>query len=65
MAAPTPNTRIAAHAAVGLAATAAAAKAFGRRGGPVALMTGLFVAFLHKELDAPVARAMAALGIRL
>lgn len=65
MAAPTPSTRVAAHIVVGLAATAAAAKAFGRRGGPAALMTGLFVAFLHKELDAPVARALAELGIRL
>jgi hypothetical protein len=25
----------------------------------------VFVAFLHKELDAPVVRAMAGLGIRL
>jgi hypothetical protein len=54
-----------AHAAVGIAATAVAAKAFGRRGGPAALMTGLVVAFLHKEFDAPVAQILAGLGIRL
>ena len=65
MAAPTPSTRMVAHAAVGIAATAAAAKAFGRRGGPAALITGLVVALLHKELDAPVAQILADLGIRL
>ncbi len=42
MAAPTPSTRVAAHIVVGLAATAAAAKAFGRHGGPAALITGLW-----------------------
>jgi hypothetical protein len=65
MAAPTPSTRTAAHIVVGLAATAAAAKAFGRRGGPAALVTGILAAFFHEKLDAPVAQAMAGLGIRL
>ena len=64
MAAPTPNTRMVAHAAVGIAGGIAAKKILGT-GGVLVFLAGLaFVIMLHEALDAPVAKAMATAGLQ-
>jgi hypothetical protein len=64
MAAPTPNTRAVAHAAVGLAGGLAAKKIFGT-GGVIVFLAGLaFVILFHEALDAPVAKVMAGIGFQ-
>jgi hypothetical protein len=64
MAAPTPNTRVVAHAAVGIAGGLAAKKIFGT-GGVIVFLAGLaLVILLHEALDAPVAKAFAGIGLQ-
>lgn len=65
MAAPTPNTRMIAHTAVGIAGGIVAKKTLGT-GGVLIFLAGLtLVIMLHEALDAPVARAMATAGLQL
>ena len=62
LATPTPSTRAVAHVVVGLAAAIAAKKLFGTGGGVVAGF--VLGALFHEMLDAPVARAMANVGLQ-
>lgn len=64
MAAPTPNTRMVAHAAVGIVGGVAAKKILGTGGFFVFLAGFVLVIMLHEALDAPVARAMTAAGLQ-
>jgi hypothetical protein len=62
---PTTNTRIVAHAAVGVAATIASRKLLRTGGGYVLVAAFLVGVILHEILDAPVAQFMASLGLQL
>lgn len=64
MAVPTPETRIVAHAAVGVVGGLAAKKLIGTGGFLVFLAGFAFVVFLHEALDAPLAQAMAGIGLQ-
>jgi len=64
MAVPTPNTRLVAHGAVGIAGGAVAVKFFGKTG-LIAFIAGfVLVAWLHAQFDAPLAKGMAAVGLQ-
>lgn len=65
MAAPTKATKTVAHGAVGLVGGMIANSLFGRTGGAAFLAGFLLLAFLHAELDAPLAKAMAGAGVQL
>ncbi len=64
MAYPTPTTRYVAHVAVGAAAAYAVPKLLGKSGAVAALASFLLVAWLHAQLDAPVAKVMVAAGLQ-
>ena len=65
MAQPTSNTRTAAHIAVGFLGGCVTNKMLGRGGGLLAFLVGaVIVAYLHAELDAPVAKGMASIGLQ-
>ncbi len=64
MAAPTPNTRAVARATVGIAGGLAAKAIFGAGGVPVFLAGSALVTILHEALDAPLAKAMADVGLQ-
>ncbi len=64
MSAPTPNTRRVAHAAVGIAGGAAAKKLLGTGGFLVLLAGFAFVVVLHEAFNAPLAKAIANVGLQ-
>jgi hypothetical protein len=64
MAYPTPATRYVAHVAVGAAAAAVTHKMLGKSGAVFTVASFLLVAWLHAQFDAPVAKAMADVGLQ-
>jgi hypothetical protein len=65
MAQPTSSTEGVAHLATGLIGGYAVNKMLGRGGGLLTFAIGaVIVAYLHAQLDAPVAKAMAAAGLQ-
>lgn len=64
MATPTPNTRVVAHAAVGVAGAAVTRKLVGT-GGLLVLLVGFALGIaVHAMFDAPLAQLMANLGLQ-
>ena len=64
LATPTPNTRAVAHFAVGAATTVTMKKLVGTSGFLV-LLAGFAVSIIvHEMLDAPLAQAMASMGLQ-